>query len=159
MQEFSFLHGRLLLKFTRIEFLHGRLLLKFTRIEFLFACSKFTRIAFLTRRVCKNRILIPCEGKKILTPCEGKKFLPLRLRRAGQEFLTFTWGKNFFTFTWDKKSILARPPGQEQYILLQKKCWTVHEFLQQIVAHFYPLPNLVDSVLPTIYFIFESLGL
>ena len=51
------------------------------------------------------------------------------------------------------------PLYQGLIILLQKKCWTVHEFLQQIVAHFYPLPNLVDSVLPTIHFIIVSLGL
>ena len=51
------------------------------------------------------------------------------------------------------------PLYQGLIILLQKKCWTVHEFLQQIVAHFYPLPNLVDSVLPTIYLIIVSLGL
>ena len=65
-------------KCTRILFLYI-LQYKCTRILFLYECSKFTRIVFLTRRVGKNRFLIPCEGKKILTPCEGKKFLPLPL--------------------------------------------------------------------------------
>ena len=86
--EFLYISGP---KCTRIEFLYAftekctRILFlyilqyKCTRILFLYECSKFTRIVFLTRRVGKNRFLIPCEGKKILTPCEGKKFLPLPL--------------------------------------------------------------------------------
>ena len=76
---------------------------------------KFTRILFLPKGAGKNKILTLLEVK-ILTLGKVKKFLPLRLRRAGKNFINLPAGKNFFYLQAGKNFILPLPLGQEQYI-------------------------------------------
>ena len=83
--------------------------------NFLAWCSNFTRILFLTKGAGKNKILTLLEVK-ILTLGKVKKFLPLRLRRAGKNFINLPAGKNFLYYLQAGKNfILSRPLGQEQY--------------------------------------------